>query len=262
VWFFRLLLIFTIVVVVLLIVLKINETVSFKDGKIVAANPQADYIAPVESQVIKIAIREGQKVHKGDTLLLLQNPDLLQQLEKTKTETQFLQSKIARGERGSGLRDADYEKQLISLQQLLKKLEIDASRLTVIASSDGIVNYVFNTEKTTNFIDKGEILVSVAPPSDTYYARITIAEKDIPTVKKGMPVRLHFDAFKNRNTGSIDGKVAYVSERKQDDNFFAIVDLKNTANIQLRSGYTIYGEIILDRLPLYKYIVRKLFANE
>src|SRR5947209_19827926 len=86
IWFFRLLLFVATTIIVLVFVLNINETVTVSSGEIVAANPQADYKAPFEAQILKINAKEGAPVHAGDTLLVLQNIDLIEQQSTKKTE--------------------------------------------------------------------------------------------------------------------------------------------------------------------------------
>jgi multidrug resistance efflux pump len=261
VWFFRLLLLFAVTVVVLLAVLKINETVPIREGQVIAANPQADYMAPAEAEVVRINVKVGQPVNKGDTLMILRNPDLVQQQEKTKTEIRFLQDKMASPQKDVSIFRGDYEKQLLMSYEVLKRIENDLAKMNVVATVTGIVHYVFNTEKSINFIDKGEILLSIVPQNDSYYAKVTIEEKDIPYIKAGMPVRLKMDAYQGMQYGMLNGRISYVSERKQEEKFFALVDLPKGNKLPLRSGYTIYGEIVLQQLPLYKYFMKKLFKN-
>jgi multidrug resistance efflux pump len=260
-WFFRLLLLFAITVIVLLFVLKINETVRIREGQVMAADPQVDYIAPFEAEVIRINVREGQAVKKGDTLMLLQNQDLLQQQARIKTEVKYLQDKLASGQRDFAMVRSDYEKQLVLSQESLKKLENDLRKLMVTATVPGIVNFVFNTEKSSNVIDKGDMLVSVAPKSDRYYAKVLIDEKDIPHLRQGMPVRLKMDAYQSLRFGMLSGTITYISERKQENRFFALVELQPESKMPLRSGYTLYGEVVLQQVPLYRYFARKLFQN-
>lgn len=82
IWFFRLMLLIVTAAILLVFVLSINDTVSIKEGEIMAANPQNDYIAPFEGQLLKINLKEGQKVRTGDTLLILKNTDYVTQQAK------------------------------------------------------------------------------------------------------------------------------------------------------------------------------------
>ena len=93
-WFFRILLAMTVSMLFMLFALRINETVSIKEGEIVAANPQSDFKAPFEAQIVKVFVKEGQPVKKGDTMMTLLTVDFEEQRAKTKTEINYLQKKI------------------------------------------------------------------------------------------------------------------------------------------------------------------------
>ncbi len=386
IWFFRLLLLVVTTITVLVFVLKINETVTVSTGEIVAANPQADYKAPFEAQVIKIYVKEGVPVRAGDTLLVMQNIDLMEQLSTKKTEINFLEKKIesiavlqmalqkkkamidqtsnitARKyqldinrlvsdmqtldqqyalqkerlslanekyigdsilykkdmlskyelnntkEANSTLKENfsntqslrnkqsseknlvynnftkeqnslqlekvqldenaqaliqaknEYESQLMQAKEVLHKVETELNKQDIIAGSSGIVNFVFNTKLSSNLINKGDLLISIAPQTISYYAKVIIPEKDMPYVKAGLDARLRLDAYQHFEHGPIDGKVSYVAERKENDKFYALVELSKANRFQLKSGYSIYGEIVVDRLPLYKYFIKN-FLN-
>jgi hemolysin D len=387
IWFFRLLLFIVTTIVVLIFVLKINETVTVSNGEIVAANPQADYKAPFEAQISKIYVKEGMPVRAGDTLLVMQNLDYIEQYPNKKTEIDFLQKKIqsnavlqqALEKKKAGIertihisvakyqldinriendiqtleqqyksqqqrlalakekyigdsvlykkdmlsryeyntsKDAysvlienlnnmrsllnkqfteksvvynnfskeqntlqlekvqldenaqaliqtknEYESQLMQAQEVLRKLGTEFDKQNVIATSAGIVNFVFNTRQSSNLINKGDLLVSVAPTTLSYYAKVIISEKDMPYVKAGLNARLRLDAYQNFEHGPINGIVSYVAERKENINFYALVQLSKENRFKLKPGYSIHGEIVVQRLPLYKYCIKKLFKR-
>lgn len=386
-WFFRILIFIVVTITLMMFFLKINETVTIREGEIIAANPQADYKAPFEAQLLKIYVKEGQAVKKGDTLLSLQNPEYIEQYAKTKTEIESLQKKIVsigvlqnavqqkrgaidqtsaiaakkyqldinslvndmkaadeqysyQNQRLSSAREKyvgdsilykkdmlskyelnntkdanlalkenistlqsqrkkqmserslaynnftreqnslllgkvqldenaqalvqaknEYESGLLQSKEALNRLEKELIKQNLIATTSGIVNHLFNTRQTSNLISKGDLLVSVAPKSISYYAKVVIPEKDVPYIKAGMPARLNVDAYQRLQQGMINGKVSYVAERKEADNFFALVELPSTESFKLKSGYTINGEIVIQRMPLYKYFIKKIFKR-
>lgn len=387
IWFFRLLLLIVTTTVVLVLVLRINETVTIREGEIVAKSPQSDFKAPFESQLIKIYVKEGQPVKAGDTLLVLKNVDLAEQQAKTSTEIQYLQKKIEsfdvlegavqkkkaaidqtsaitakkyqleinklvgdmksldeqynfQRERLSSAREKyigdsilykkdmlskyeynntrdanlvlkenmnamasqrnkqlseknlayndftkdqntlmltkvqldenaqalmqaknDFQSQLLQAKEALNKIETELKKQSLVASNDGIVNFLFNTKQSSNLISKGELLVSVAPKSISYYAKVIVPENEMPYVKSGLDVRLKMDAYQHFQKGPITGKVSYVAERKENKKFYALVDLAEAKQFEFKPGYTLRGEIVIDRLPLYKYFIKKLFRQ-
>ena len=89
IWFFRLIIVLIIAIAITRTVYDINDTVPIREGEIIAANPQSDYLAPFEAQLVKVNVSEGQEVQPGDTLMVLENKDYLAQLAKTKTEIEY-----------------------------------------------------------------------------------------------------------------------------------------------------------------------------
>lgn len=373
--------------IVLLFVLQINETVTINNGEIVATNPQSDYKAPYEAQIIKVIAKEGQTVKEGDTLMLMKSLDYQEQYAKTKTEIEYLQKKIqsvnslgntlqkkkstidqasditsqkyqldinrlvadmkamddqygiqkekfsSTTEKMTGdsilykkdmlsryeynaTKDAhltvkenlnlmanqrekqlseknlaynnftkeqnsllqtkvqleenaqalvqaniDFQNQLLQAREALKKIETELSKEALIATTSGIVNYIFNTKQSSNVIAKSELLISIVPNSISYYAKLTIPEKEMPYVRIGLPTRLKLDAYQTFQNGVMMGKVTYLAERKENQNFYALVELNNAAALPLKSGYNVYGEIVIDRLPLYRYFIKKIFKK-
>ena len=372
---------------VLLFVLQINETVTINNGEIVATNPQSDYKAPYEAQIIKVIAKEGQTVKAGDTLMLMKSLDYQEQYVKTKTEIEYLQKKIqsvnslgntlqkkkstidqasditsqkyqldiirlvsdmkamddqygiqkekfsSTTEKMTGdsilykkdmlskyeynsTKDAhltvkenlnmmasqrekqlteknlaynnftkeqnsllqtkvqleenaqalvqaniDFQNQLMQAREALKKIVTELSKEALVATTSGIVNYIFNTKQSSNIIAKSELLISVVPNSISYYAKLAIPEKEMPYVRIGLPARLKLDAYQTFQNGVMMGKVTYIAERKENQNFYALVELNNAATLPLKSGYNVYGEIVVDRLPLYRYFIKKIFKK-
>jgi multidrug resistance efflux pump len=387
IWFFRVILLLIIAIAIFIGVFNINDTVSIKGGEIIASNPQSDYVAPFEAQLVKVNVSEGQKVQLGDTLLILHNKDYLAQQAKIKTEIEYLEKRIqsyvilrdalqkkkvaiaqnkllmvkehqlqvkqlgseikslneqfgyqkarlsSAGERlradsilykkdmvskaeYNQSRDAslilneniakakslrqqqmaekdravneykkeqnnlslrqielmendqsllqainDYEGQLAEAKQALEHIENMLLQQYVIANNTGIVNYVFNTTHTSSLIAKGNLLISVAPEYTSYYAKVIIPEKDIQYVRSGLEAKLKLDAYHYLDHGIVNGKVTYLSERKENEKFYALIDLPALNNFKIKSGYSIQGDIVVERMPLYKYIIKRIFKN-
>ncbi len=387
VWFFWLLLSIVATLLVLVFALKINDAVAIREGEIVATNPQSDYKAPFEGQIVKIKVKEGHPVKEGDTLLVIQNLDLMEQQAKTSTEIEYLQKKIQsiavlldavqkkkaaidqtsaisaskyqldlnrlvtnlktldeqyalqkerlasaherylgdevlykkdmlskyeyngtkdsylamkehlaslKSEQNKHLAEKslaynnfmneqntlllndlqldeniqellqtknDLESQFLQAKETLHKADTELRKQHVIATKAGIVNYLFSTKLASNLTSKGDLLVSVAPDNISYYAKVIVPEKDMPYIKAGQEARLKLDAYYQLQYGMIRGKVLYIADRKENENFYALVELPQTTRYKLKSGYNIQGEIVVQRLPLYRFFVKKLFKR-
>lgn len=387
IWFFRMLLTIMIAAISLTFLLDINDSVSITEGELIASNPQCDHLAPFEAELLKVNVKEGQHVSKGDTLIVLQNNDYLIQEAMKKLQIEFLEKRIqslivlrenlqtkkmsvmkgrlfsakshqmeltrliskinALNERSDfqkrrlssasekyfadsslyhkdmlskieyndtkdanlqlkeniaetknllqqqiterNLSDNDYykeqndfslrqvelvendqsllqakydaENQLVQAKEALKQIETLLNERYIIATKSGVINYIFNTRNTSNLIAKGNLLISVAPQNKTYYAKVIVPEKDIQYIKTGLNALLKLDAYYYLEYGILEGKVSYLAERKEQDKFFALIDLPVLNNLEIKSGYSIQGEVVIQKMPLYKYIIKKTFKK-
>ena len=84
----RILVVFLVITIILIFTIKMNDTVSFKEGQIFSDTPQLKINAPNEAKVIKVLVKEGQEIKKGDTLFLLEN-------KKTKSDFEILNTGVA-----------------------------------------------------------------------------------------------------------------------------------------------------------------------
>lgn len=83
----RVLIAFLIIIVILVFTINMNDTVSFKEGQIFSDTPQLKINAPNEVKVLKVLVKEGQEVQKGDTLFVLEN-------KKTKSDYDILHTNL------------------------------------------------------------------------------------------------------------------------------------------------------------------------
>lgn len=181
----------------------------------------------------------------------------------TKEQNSLLLSKVQLEENVQELIQAkiDLQSRLLQAQETVKKLETELRKQTIRAVSPGIVNFVFNTRQASNLLSKGDLLLSIAPSGLSYYAKLIVGEKDMPYIRAGLHARLKLNAYQTYQYGLIEGTVNYVAERKESEKFFALVTLDESKKFELKSGYGVYGEIVIERLPLYRYFINKLFKK-
>jgi hemolysin D len=153
------------------------------------------------------------------------------------------------------------ENQLLQARETLHKIDSELQKQYVIAPQAGRVNFLFNTRQASNLIPKGDLLLSVAPKTAAYYAKLIVPEKDMPYVKAGLQARLKLDAYYHLEHGAMIGKVVYIAERKENEKYYALVDLPKNSRYQLKSGYKVNGQIVIQRLPIYRYFIKKLFKR-
>jgi len=156
---------------------------------------------------------------------------------------------------------SESDKDLRSAVDNLKFAEAEAHKQFIIAEVEGQVLNLFNLKYAQNFVNKNDLLMSVIPGKDKFYAKVTIPQRDIRYVKIGQMAYLKLDVFNFYEKGILRGKVSYVPERKPKEDFFIIIDLPPNQDLKLKAGYSIKGEIVIERLKLYQFIAKKLFKK-
>ncbi|RZJ34466.1 MAG: HlyD family efflux transporter periplasmic adaptor subunit [Flavobacterium sp.] len=382
----RILVTFLLIVLVLVFALSINDTVSFKSGEIYSNTPQMKINAPNEVRVVKVLVREGQKVNKGDTLFLLENKktksdfNVLQadvaametkigvirklidnSVERRKSLKQLLriQSNIYKTDRSKAAQEikylndklnlasqqssiltdkfktdsllyakgaiskyelsesktrnlsdkrsevdvktsqnvktydyqnlynnykrskndlrrtiidvedeiANYERQIIELENAIKDgkynmayMQDELGKLVITSPMKGTVSNLYNSRQNLQTLNKGDLLTIIAPSQESFYAKVTLDEKDLAYVKPGQDINLKLDAYNYYRYGAIKGKVTYVSPSDVEKSFYCLANIKQyNPNIRLKAGYKLKGEIIIEKMQMYQYIMKKLF---
>jgi multidrug resistance efflux pump len=142
----------------------------------------------------------------------------------------------------------------------LNYIKDEINKLIVVAPFDGTVSNLYNAQQNLEIIPKGELLSIVAPKKEQFYAKVTLDEVDLAYVNKGQEINLKLDAFNYFRFGAIKGKITYVSPSDVNKTFYCLATIyKHNPNIVLKAGYRLNGEVILERMPLYQYIFKKLF---
>ena len=90
-------LLFSVIVVifVLTFTLNINDSVKIVRGELVSKNTPLRYLAQFEAKIANIRVSEGEKVHIGDTLIVLENKQLVAAYTKTAKDVLLMQENIA-----------------------------------------------------------------------------------------------------------------------------------------------------------------------
>lgn len=131
----------------------------------------------------------------------------------------------------------------------------------IIAQMDGQVQNLFNVKFSQNFIAKDQLLLSIVPSQEKFYARVMVPQRDMRYVKIGQRAHLKVEAYNFFTKGILVGRVAYVPESKPKEDFFVNVELPDKTSFDLKAGYTLRGEIIIERMKLYRFIAKKLFRK-
>ncbi len=161
----------------------------------------------------------------------------------------------------------NYQRDLVELQTQIKDgsynltyISDELKKLVIISPIHGTISNLFNARQNIEIINKGDLLTIIAPKKEAFYAKVILDEKDLAYIKKGQEINLKLDAYNYYRYGAIKGKITYVSPSDVDKTFYCLANIqKYNPNITLKAGYKLKGEVIIERMQLFQYIVKKLF---
>ena len=163
----------------------------------------------------------------------------------------------------------NYQRDIIELQAQIKDgkynlnyISDELQKLVIVSPINGTVSNLFNARQNIEIVNKGELLTIIAPKKESFYAKVILDEKDLTYIKKGQEINLKLDAYNYYRYGAIKGQITYVSPSDVDKTFYCLATIKKyNPNINLKAGYKLKGEVIIERMQLYQYIIKKLFNN-
>ena len=132
----------------------------------------------------------------------------------------------------------------------------------VVAQAPGRVHSLYNTKASADLVTKGDVLAEVVPTQGSVYARMQLRQDQVREVAVGQRVHLKLDAYYYYKYGVVGGEVRYVSSPDNQNNFYVIVDVEQPKNgLELKPGYRVKAEVIQGRVPLYEFILKRMFRN-
>ena len=128
---------------------------------------------------------------------------------------------------------------------------------------DGYVSWLFNTRQEESFVSKGTALARITPEEEErFYARLQIPEKDIKDIKPGQDAHLKLNAYNHYQFGVVKAKVSFIN-KDTSDYFYVLTELQGSPQepIRLKDGFKLKGEVIVGRMKLYRFIMKRLFTK-
>ncbi len=164
---------------------------------------------------------------------------------------------------------SSYKSQIVELKSQIDNQKYnlvyiadELGKLFVISPINGTISNLFNTLQNIEVINKGDQLAILAPKKENFYSKIELPEKDLIYIKKGQQVNLKLDAYNYYKFGSIKGVIDYVSPSDTNNKFFCLVKFQSyNPKINLKAGYKLKGEVIIEEMRFYEYILKKMFNN-
>jgi putative peptide zinc metalloprotease protein len=128
---------------------------------------EATIKAVVPGIIAVMHVHSGQKIHKDDPILQLENPELLLELSKSRIELRKLELQ----ERNTLINEdlSKYQvltEQRIAIRQKLASLEKDVNDLTILAPLDGVILGKNLDQKIGVYLKSGQVLLSIVSEKD------------------------------------------------------------------------------------------------
>ncbi|MGB5417505.1 HlyD family secretion protein [Algibacter sp.] len=246
----------------------LNEQLKIKRNKL-----SSDSIMYKKEVISLVELRQANDDYLTSKSQYLQLQNLRSQLngQYSSLENGYMQSKntleIQISDLIASQNRLDQQKENVNSKLETREKSIDIvqssdNKQFLIANLDGVIVNVFTQNQNLSFINKGESLISISPDSDSFYARARVKEQDLKYLKVGQTTHLKLDAYYYYQYGPIIGKLSFIPIRKEaDNNFYVLISLSENQKLNLRSGYSFNGDIILEKMVLGKYIIKKVFEK-
>jgi putative peptide zinc metalloprotease protein len=180
----------------------------------------------------KLNVKPGERVHQGQILAVLKNPEIDDQLHEAYVENAMLEKSVFTYQRMNDQEQLHLaQERLKTNQKRILELEDQERQLTLVAPIDGVVIAPPRTDRPTRDVTRQELtawhgtpldarnqeallderthVLSVAP-SERMQAVVIIDQSHRDDVKLGEPVELKFDHLPSR---TYEGQVATISDR-------------------------------------------------
>lgn len=116
-------------------------------------------------------------------------------------------------------------------------------------------------------LNANQTICYINPENSSYYAEMKVPQSNFGKVKTGQKVLMKFAAYPYAEFGSVEGKVAFISQIATDSGYLAKIDLPNglTTNynkhIQFREGLVSNCEIITENMRLLERLYYNLYSQ-
>ena len=158
------------------------------------------------------------------------------------------------------LKIKEFKTDRTNAQHQLTYVDSEKERLIIRSPYDGTLPYLFNAEQRYQNIEQGKLLAIVTPKKDKFYAKVEVPESSLPLLYENQSVRLKFAAYNFYKYGSLEGVISYIAPSEIKHKFYCMVSFKEVPNtINLKTGLSIQGSIIVGSIPVQEFIKRSIF---
>ncbi len=215
-------------------------------------------VAPFDGFLAQSLVRPGDVVHKGDTLAVLEDRDLVLEKKRWEIEVRKLQQKF---------RDAQSQHDRLAMQLLQAQIDqADAQaalandklvRSKIAAAVDGFVVSGDLSQMLGAPVQLGKVLFEIAP-LNSYRVVLHVDEEDIRHVQVGQQGVLAPTGAAGRTVPFRVARLTSVATAEEGRNFFRVEgDLLET-ELPLRPGMEGIGKVDIGQRPLLWVVTRSL----
>jgi multidrug efflux pump subunit AcrA (membrane-fusion protein) len=240
-------------------------------------------------RIAQINVVEGQRVHKVEELMRLNDSEAAADLDALTARSNKLRSEVAYLHEVASIRVdlakdqlntrtqaldaqralAQQQGELDSVQHQIVKLKEKLQRTRILAPMDGVVQDLkFRT--LGGVIPVAATIMNIVPDHDVLRAEVRIATTDVGHVRPDQPVRIKVGTYDFLRYGVLEGKVELVSANSSMDDkgqpyFKGYVALSRAAmgkfsgSLPVMAGMTVQCDIITDRQTVLRYLLRPIY---
>lgn len=156
-----------------------------------------------------------------------------------------------------------------ALEQQIQKADKRTQRITMIAPIDAVVLEVAKLS-TGSIVKEAETFFTLVPLNAVLQAEVQVGSMDVGYIKLGQPVRVKLDAFPFQKHGTVDAKVASISQdafrrdassQPGPESYYLAkltIDTSTMKNMDGKSkllpGMTLVGEIVVGERSIFSYL--------
>src|SRR5262249_4940311 len=220
------------------------------------------YVKPVQAAgtgvVQTVFVREGDKVERGQPVVLLDATEMRTRLSKLREELTSSEAQLRQFMVAKPVADTlERENRIARLQSEIAAAQLALQHTTITSPVDGTVS-TLEIRTPGAVLQAGQTIATILQRGARLLVEAHVPNKDIALIEKGMPVKLKFDAFPFQDYGIVDGTVIEVSPDARMDqdssSFYKVmiapgqteIDARGK-NFALRPGLALSAEIVTER---------------
>ncbi|MCE9529373.1 MAG: efflux RND transporter periplasmic adaptor subunit [Planctomycetales bacterium] len=222
-----------------------------------------DVFARIDGDVIKVPVRHGQTVNRGDVLAELNSPELAEEFERLLGRQKTVQEKMSStnkrlldNNRGGASRLTPYDEsrlagELVEFRQeaenVRRELELFAEkqkRLRVLADEAGqVVTWEVETSLLRRPVQRGQVLMTLANPDGPWELELYVPEKRLRHI---LAAQEQADGQTEESRPTLD-VTFMLSSHPGEEYHGRVIEIEQSADVRGEEGNTILVRVEVDR---------------